>query len=895
MTAMFMLVIVACIGFAMAADIPMDLSRSCSVGGAFGLFQSESGCGIGNCQCFPVLFKCDPALGNGLGQCRLSLIGALLLVLAAMITVIVPVYFVVQHIYNDTGKNNHDAAIIQKEISTRRIVLTKQMTKELQEQLDMDSVPSTDETEMYFDMRQFRKTVPSKTIGVDRKPKIKLEAMGKAWIYVMFIFLLLSTAISLVIFMVPAAVSTEQTPLALENIQPLNQTAFAIDATVRLAPPRGTRFLSVAGGLCELISPTEPGLTLLNASYDMSFSVDNEKFFNSYIGYALIQCDCTSSSCFLSSNYATSTFPLVFAPWYFDQFRPFSAPAERDFTYHVALDLHVAPRSLDFISLSLVSHYSRVYMIVDGTKLAFMVGDVLLLIFWTWINRKVEWKHMLPERRLLFVLLICNFLGSGPVMHVLTIFFSDSVSYLFSQSWTVTMNAAWLLVFFVLIDYQRRVSLVFSYGAIPIAAAAVTLRHISFYLYPASVTSLVDLCLSVVSLWLFRADAMSVRNTLRRRPYAATRQEQLTARVLYIISYCVPYVYFFAALAADPLPVVHSYIGTTKTLTNLPTQIILRASTLVLVLAFLPPSKRDRNAAAECIYTTRDAAPSTSKHFSIETACSMYNLSCHAYYAAPGFKNEPSDSDMDVTALGRDDIEVITAIYDQTTDTHGVVFADDTRLILAFRGTYSTKNAYTDLAYNFVSPNDDAAWAAPDVRVHAGFWTAYLSVRDQVIGAVKEHCAGREIFCTGHSLGGALATIAAVDVAATIWRPVTMYNYGSPRVGNHAFAREFNSFVEVAFRVVNDGDVIVGGPKRAILCLYCVSSLRYKHVGKAVLLSERANGTFIVDPNLVEMAFMAQLRGNGFSHFLGAYKVRLLKGLQATATERTPLLNHTVV
>ena len=71
-------------------------------------------------------------------------IGALFLVLAAMITVIVPVYFVVQHIYNDDGKNNHDVAMIQKEISTRRIVLTKQMTKELQEQLDMDSVPATD-------------------------------------------------------------------------------------------------------------------------------------------------------------------------------------------------------------------------------------------------------------------------------------------------------------------------------------------------------------------------------------------------------------------------------------------------------------------------------------------------------------------------------------------------------------------------------------------------------------------------------------------------------------------------------------------------------------------------------------------------------------------------------
>ena len=48
---------------------------------------------------------------------------------------------------------------------------------------------------------------------------------------------------------------------------------------------------------------------------------------------------------------------------------------------------------------------------------------------------------------------------------------------------------------------------------------------------------------------------------------------------------------------------------------------------------------------------------------------------------------------------------------------------------------------------------------------------------------------------TGHSLGGALSTLCAYDCARRTWRGVPRpaivhYNYGSPRVGNKAFAEQ---------------------------------------------------------------------------------------------------------
>ena len=53
------------------------------------------------------------------------------------------------------------------------------------------------------------------------------------------------------------------------------------------------------------------------------------------------------------------------------------------------------------------------------------------------------------------------------------------------------------------------------------------------------------------------------------------------------------------------------------------------------------------------------------------------------------------------------------------------------------------------------------------------------------------------LVCAGHSLGGALAQLAANDIARgaqqqLLRAEITCYTFGSPRVGNHAFAAEYN-------------------------------------------------------------------------------------------------------
>jgi hypothetical protein len=63
----------------------------------------------------------------------------------------------------------------------------------------------------------------------------------------------------------------------------------------------------------------------------------------------------------------------------------------------------------------------------------------------------------------------------------------------------------------------------------------------------------------------------------------------------------------------------------------------------------------------------------------------------------------------------------------------------------------------------------------------------------------------------GHSLGGALATLATLDIAVNAAAPyhnVTSYTYASPRTGDVQFASKYNQMVTNTFRIANELDVV---------------------------------------------------------------------------------------
>ena len=99
------------------------------------------------------------------------------------------------------------------------------------------------------------------------------------------------------------------------------------------------------------------------------------------------------------------------------------------------------------------------------------------------------------------------------------------------------------------------------------------------------------------------------------------------------------------------------------------------------------------------------------------------------------------------------------------------------------------------------------------VKMHSGFAKAYLSVRDRIHDHIKNSSATR-YRVTGHSLGGAIATLCAVDLQYNFSPQIAVeaYTFGSPRVGNGAFADSYNRRVPDTWRVVNGWDAVVGLP-----------------------------------------------------------------------------------
>ncbi len=99
------------------------------------------------------------------------------------------------------------------------------------------------------------------------------------------------------------------------------------------------------------------------------------------------------------------------------------------------------------------------------------------------------------------------------------------------------------------------------------------------------------------------------------------------------------------------------------------------------------------------------------------------------------------------------------------------------------------------------------------------------SIRETVETTLKKHCPPNaekvNIYVTGHSLGGALATLATAHIKRLIDKEdisahhPTLYSFASPRVGDDKFAQAFNKLE--CYRVANSEDLVPNIPLPTLL------------------------------------------------------------------------------
>jgi predicted lipase len=138
--------------------------------------------------------------------------------------------------------------------------------------------------------------------------------------------------------------------------------------------------------------------------------------------------------------------------------------------------------------------------------------------------------------------------------------------------------------------------------------------------------------------------------------------------------------------------------------------------------------------------------------------------------------------------------------------------ADRRVLILAFRGTEPLKfrDWLTDANHQVV-PYDGTN---PAIGVHAGFIAAYKSVREALHKLVEQY-EPEAVYTSGHSLGGALAGLSALDLRKNFPDlDVICYTYGAPMIGNESFVESYHRYVFKTFAFVYRYDIVPHLPFR---------------------------------------------------------------------------------
>ncbi|KAF9461268.1 Alpha/Beta hydrolase protein [Collybia nuda] len=134
--------------------------------------------------------------------------------------------------------------------------------------------------------------------------------------------------------------------------------------------------------------------------------------------------------------------------------------------------------------------------------------------------------------------------------------------------------------------------------------------------------------------------------------------------------------------------------------------------------------------------------------------------------------------------------------------TQGFVVRDNERkeIVVAFRGSLEVIDALVDLQIIMRPLKSTGVTGVGDAYVHSGFLFAYNVVSSDVLGIVRSQLAtypGYSIVITGHSLGGSVASIAALSIqAAHPSISIKLYTYGKP-TGNAAFASLVESRIGV--------------------------------------------------------------------------------------------------
>ena len=186
--------------------------------------------------------------------------------------------------------------------------------------------------------------------------------------------------------------------------------------------------------------------------------------------------------------------------------------------------------------------------------------------------------------------------------------------------------------------------------------------------------------------------------------------------------------------------------------------------------------------------------------------------------------------------------------------TRGFLAARNDAIILAFRGSDDAQD--WAINFNVKKIQDNGA------HVHEGFVLALASVWDKISTPLRKMVEqkNRKIWVTGHSLGGALATLATRRLLNMGVGQIETHTFGQPRVGGIKLAKQITSTF-YRFAYVSD-PVPVFPPER----------MRYVHTGTLKQIGAdgtiRGDSTSLISQIAAQSNTIKQFFGNSLKTFI---------------------------